>query len=84
MTWKIPEIQEIMDEAGFKKSEVYLHDFNDHGESDEKYCLRKTLSKRRGMDCIYCGNKQLKMNKKERSILIKKSLDALYPSVPIT
>ena len=35
------------------------------------------------MDCIYCGNKQLKMNKKERSILIKKSLDALYPSVPI-
>ncbi len=35
------------------------------------------------MDCIYCGNKQLKMNKRERSILIKKSLDALYPSVPI-
>ena len=35
------------------------------------------------MDCIYCGNKQLKMNKKERSILIKKSLDALYPSIPI-
>ena len=35
------------------------------------------------MDCIYCGNKQLKMNKKERSILIKKNLDALYPSVPI-
>ena len=35
------------------------------------------------MDCIYCGNKQLKMNRKERSILIKKSLDALYPSVPI-
>lgn len=35
------------------------------------------------MDCIYCGNKQLKMNKKERSILIKKSLDALYPYVPI-
>ena len=35
------------------------------------------------MDCVYCGNKQLKMNKKERSILIKKSLDALYPSVPI-
>ncbi len=35
------------------------------------------------MDCIYCGNKQLKMNKRERSILIKKSLDGLYPSVPI-
>ena len=35
------------------------------------------------MDCIHCRNKQLKMNKKERSILIKKSLDALYPSVPI-
>ena len=35
------------------------------------------------MDCIYCGNKQLKMNKKERSILIKKKLDALYPSIPI-
>ena len=35
------------------------------------------------MDCIYCGNKQLKMNRKERSILIKKSLDTLYPSVPI-
>ena len=35
------------------------------------------------MDCIHCRNKQLKMNKKERSILIKKSLDTLYPSIPI-
>ena len=53
--WTIPEIQEIMDEAGFKKSEVYLHDFNDHGESDEKYCLRKNYPNVEGWIAYIAG-----------------------------
>ncbi len=38
--WTLPEIQEIMIEAGFAKTEVYLHDFDDEGESDEIFRLR--------------------------------------------
>lgn len=36
------EIQEVLLEAGFSKAEVYLHDFDDNGESDEIVHLRKT------------------------------------------
>jgi SAM-dependent methyltransferase len=38
--WTLPELQEILIEAGFAKAEVYLHDFNDEGESDEIYRRR--------------------------------------------
>ncbi len=39
--WTLPELQEILREAGFSKTEAYLHDFNAQGESDETFRLRK-------------------------------------------
>ncbi len=33
--WTLPELQEIMSEAGFKATEVYIHGFKDNGESDD-------------------------------------------------
>ncbi|MGE4489697.1 MAG: class I SAM-dependent methyltransferase [Kiritimatiellales bacterium] len=38
--WTLPEIQELLLEAGFKAAEVYLHDWTDDGESDETYRRR--------------------------------------------
>ena len=46
--WTLPEIREIMQEAGFKKSEVYLHDFDENGESDETFRLRSTYENAEG------------------------------------
>ena len=37
-----------MQEAGFKKSEVYLHDFDENGESDETFRLRSTYENAEG------------------------------------
>lgn len=38
--WTLPEIQELLLEAGFRSAEVYLHDWTDDGESDETYRRR--------------------------------------------
>jgi len=38
--WTLPELQEILIEAGFSKTEVYLHGFDENGESDEIYRRR--------------------------------------------
>jgi len=38
--WTLPEIQELLFEAGFKSAEVYLHGWTDDGESDEIYRRR--------------------------------------------
>ncbi|QHI70745.1 class I SAM-dependent methyltransferase [Tichowtungia aerotolerans] len=38
--WTLPEIQELLIEAGFKSAEVYLHGWNDEGESDDTYKKR--------------------------------------------
>ncbi|MBN2164027.1 MAG: hypothetical protein JXR25_05565 [Pontiellaceae bacterium] len=40
--WTLPELQELLIEACFSKAEVYLHDFNDDGESDEIFRRRTT------------------------------------------
>ena len=39
--WTLPEISEILAEAGFSSSAVYLHDFDEDGESDEIFRRRK-------------------------------------------
>ncbi len=55
--WTLMEIQELLKEAGFAKAEVYLHDFNDDGESDEIYRLRKTYENVQGWVAYVVGVK---------------------------
>lgn len=55
--WSLPEIQEILVEAGFSKAEVYLHDFNDEGESDEIFRRRKTYENTQGWVAYVVGVK---------------------------
>jgi hypothetical protein len=55
--WTLPEIQEILLEAGFSKAEVYLHDFDDEGESDEIFRLRKTYENVQGWVAYIVGVK---------------------------
>jgi hypothetical protein len=55
--WTLPEIQEILIEAGFSKAEVYLHDFDDDGDSDETYRLRKTYENVQGWVAYVVGIK---------------------------
>ena len=55
--WTLPEIQEILVEAGFSTAEVYLHDFNDEGESDEIFRLRKTYENTQGWVAYVVGIK---------------------------
>jgi SAM-dependent methyltransferase len=55
--WMLPELQEILVEAGFSKAEVYLHDFNDEGESDEIFRLRKTYENTQGWLAYVVGIK---------------------------
>ena len=55
--WTLPEIQEILVEAGFSKTEVYLHDFNDAGESDEIFRRRKTYENTQGWVAYVVGIK---------------------------
>jgi SAM-dependent methyltransferase len=55
--WTLPELQEILVEAGFAKAEVYLHDFDDEGESDEIFRLRKTYENTQGWVAYVVGIK---------------------------
>lgn len=55
--WTLPELQELLLEAGFSKAEVYLHDFNDEGESDETFRLRKTYENVQGWVAYVVGIK---------------------------
>jgi SAM-dependent methyltransferase len=38
--WTLPELQELLLEAGFKSVEIYLHDWTKDGESDDIYRRR--------------------------------------------
>ena len=38
--WTLPELQELLMEAGFQSVEIYLHDWTDDGESDDIYRRR--------------------------------------------
>jgi SAM-dependent methyltransferase len=53
--WTLPEIQEIMIEAGFRKAEVYLHDFDEEGESDEIFRRRTTYENVQGWVAYVAG-----------------------------
>lgn len=55
--WTLPELQEILLEAGFSKAEVYLHDFDKNGESDETFRLRKTYENTQGWIAYVVGIK---------------------------
>lgn len=55
--WTLPEIQEVLLEAGFTKAEVYLHDFDDEGESDETFRLRRTYENVQGWVAYVAGIK---------------------------
>lgn len=55
--WTLPELQEILIEAGFQKTEVYLHGFNDEGESDEIFRRRKNYENSLGWVAYVAGIK---------------------------
>lgn len=55
--WTLAELQEILLEAGFSKAEVYLHDFDDDGDSDEIFRLRKTYENVQGWVAYVVGVK---------------------------
>ena len=45
--WPLPEIQELLQEAGFQ-TDVYVHDFDEDGESDEIYRRRTKFDNAEG------------------------------------
>lgn len=53
--WTLPELQEILREAGFAKTEVYLHDFDEQGESDEIFRRRSTYENTLGWVAYVAG-----------------------------
>ncbi|MBT8046667.1 MAG: class I SAM-dependent methyltransferase [Pontiella sp.] len=55
--WTLMELQEILLEAGFSKAEIYLHDFDKDGESDETFRLRKTYENCQGWVAYVVGIK---------------------------
>jgi cyclopropane fatty-acyl-phospholipid synthase-like methyltransferase len=55
--WTLPELQELLTEAGFKSAEVYLHDWTKDGESDEIYRRRKKYANALGWVAYVIGIK---------------------------
>ena len=55
--WTLPELQEILLEAGFSSAEVYLHDFDENGESDEIFRRRTTYENVLGWVAYVAGIK---------------------------
>ena len=55
--WTLPEIQELLLEAEFKSAEVYLHDWDEDGESDEIYRRRKNYENALGWVAYIVGIK---------------------------
>jgi SAM-dependent methyltransferase len=55
--WTLPEVQELLIEAGFKSAEVYLHGWNKDGESDETYRRRKVYENSLGWVAYIVGIK---------------------------
>lgn len=53
--WTLPELREILLDAGFSRAEVYLHGFDDNGESDETFRLRKTYENAQGWIAYVVG-----------------------------
>ena len=55
--WTLPEVQELLVEAGFKSAEVYLHGWNKDGESDDTYRRRKQYENSLGWVAYIVGIK---------------------------
>lgn len=55
--WTLPEIQELLIEAGFRAAEVYLHGWTRDGESDETYRRRMTYENSLGWVAYIVGIK---------------------------
>lgn len=55
--WTLPEVQELLLEAGFKSAEVYLHDWTRKGESDEVYRRRTHYENAQGWVAYVVGLK---------------------------
>jgi len=55
--WTLPELQELLIEAGFKSAEVYLHDWTGDGESDDIYRRRTTYENALGWVAYVVGIK---------------------------
>jgi cyclopropane fatty-acyl-phospholipid synthase-like methyltransferase len=55
--WTLPELQELLIEAGFKSAEVYLHDWTKEGESDDIYRRRTTYENALGWVAYVIGIK---------------------------
>lgn len=55
--WTLPELQELLIEAGFKSAEVYLHDWTKDGESDDIYRRRTTYENALGWVAYVVGIK---------------------------
>lgn len=55
--WTIPELRELLAEAGFASSEVYIHGFDDEGVSDDIFRLRKTYENCEGWIAYVVGIK---------------------------
>jgi SAM-dependent methyltransferase len=53
--WTIAELRELLAEAGFSDSEVYIHGFNENGESDESWRIRKTYENALGWIAYVVG-----------------------------
>ena len=53
--WTLPEIQELMKEAGFKKTEVYIHGFDESGDSDDIFRLRRKYENTEGWVAYVAG-----------------------------
>ncbi|MBI9021027.1 MAG: class I SAM-dependent methyltransferase [Verrucomicrobia bacterium] len=53
--WTLPELQELLFEAGFESAEVYLHGWNKDGESDETYRPRKNYENALGWVAYIVG-----------------------------
>jgi len=55
--WTLPEIREVLMEAGFKKVEIYTHGWKKNGESDDIWRLRKHFENEDGWLAYIVGIK---------------------------
>lgn len=55
--WSLRELKELLQEAGFSASEVYIHGFDGNGQSDEIWRIRKTYENCEGWIAYVVGIK---------------------------
>jgi SAM-dependent methyltransferase len=55
--WTLPELQDLLREAGFDAVDVYLHGWNERGESDDVYRLRTCYENEEGWLAYIVGVK---------------------------